>query len=91
MTKVLLLLLVPKASQEKTLFHRNFAMKFAPCMYALSKNHNSGKKLECCTLSKWRPNNQFYFASFRFWPKFDKTTFPMEFFNEIWPKVGEHE
>ena len=28
----------------------------------------------------------FYFASFRFWPKFEK-----QFFNEIWLKVGEHE
>ena len=25
------------------------------------------------------------------WPKFGKTTFPMEFFNEIWLKEGEHE
>ena len=36
----------------------------------------------------------FYFASFRFWPKFEKkkkNTFPKEFFNEIWLKVGEHE
>ena len=33
----------------------------------------------------------FCFASFRFWPKFGKTTFPKEFFNEIWLKVGEHE
>ena len=39
----------------------------------------------------------FYFASFRFWPKFEKknkkkqkNTLPKEFFNEIWLKVGEH-
>ena len=35
----------------------------------------------------------FYFASFPFWPKFEKKTFlafPKEFFNEIWLKVGEH-
>ena len=32
----------------------------------------------------------FYFASFRFRPKFEKTTFPKEFFKEIWLKVGEH-
>ena len=31
----------------------------------------------------------FYFASFRFWPKFEKP--PKELFNEIWLKVGEHE
>ena len=33
----------------------------------------------------------FYFASFRFWPKFEKTTLQKEFFNEIWLKVGKHE
>ena len=33
----------------------------------------------------------FYFASFRFWPKFEKNTFPKGIFNEIWLKVGEHE
>ena len=33
----------------------------------------------------------FYFASFQFWPKIWKNTFPKEFFNEIWLKVGEHE
>ena len=33
----------------------------------------------------------FYFASFWFWPKFEKkkNTFPKECFNEIWLKVGE--
>ena len=31
----------------------------------------------------------FYFASFRFWPKFEKPLFPKEFFYEIWLKVGE--
>ena len=35
----------------------------------------------------------FYFASFQFWPEFEKkkTTSPKECFNEIWLKVGEHE
>ena len=32
----------------------------------------------------------FYFASFQVWPKFE-STFPKEFFNEIWLNVGEHE
>ena len=31
----------------------------------------------------------FYFASFWFLAKIWKTTFPKEFFNEIWLKVGE--
>ena len=34
---------------------------------------------------------EFYFASFYFWPKFEKNTFPNKFFNEIWLKVEEHE
>ena len=33
----------------------------------------------------------FYFASFRFWSKFEKNTFPKELFKEIWLKVEEHE
>ena len=33
----------------------------------------------------------FHFASFRFRPKFEKNTFPKEFFNEIWLKLGDHE
>ena len=33
----------------------------------------------------------FYFASFRFWPKFDKPLYQRNFFNEIWLKVGERE
>ena len=32
----------------------------------------------------------FDFASFWFWPKFEKPTFLKEFFNEIWLKVEEH-
>ena len=36
----------------------------------------------------------FPFASFRFWWKFEKKkkyTFPKEFFNEIWLKLGDYE
>ena len=33
----------------------------------------------------------FCFASFRFWPKFEKPLSQRNFFNEIWLKVGEHE
>ena len=33
----------------------------------------------------------FYFASFRIWPKFEKPLSQRNFFNEIWLKVGEHE
>ena len=51
------------------------------------------KKIKCCTVSKWRPNNRFLFRVIsilaKFWKK--KNTFPKEFFNEIWLKEGEYE
>ena len=70
-TKVLLLPLVPKGVFPrnpliKPLSHRNFAMKFAPYMNGLLKSHNSAKPiLKCCSGSKWRPNNSFFFFILR--------------------------
>ena len=58
------------------------------------KNYNSEKKKKnwkCCTNSKRGPNNQFLFRVILILAKIWKTTFPKEFFNEIWLKVGEHE
>ena len=51
------------------------------------------KKLKCCRpiISKWRTNEQFLLRSISILAKIWKTTFPKEFFNEIWLKVGEHE
>ena len=46
---------------------------------------------KCCTVLKWRPNNRFLFCVISILAKIWKTTFPGEFFNEIWLKVGEHE
>ena len=43
-----------------------------------------------CTVSKWRPNNQFLFRDISILAKIWKTTFPEEFFNEIWLKLGDH-
>ena len=41
------------------------------------------KNLKCCTVSKWRPNNQFLFHPgfrlIRFWPKFEKPLFQRNF------------
>ena len=55
------------------------------------KNHNSAKNFfECCTVSKWRPNNRFLFRVISILAKFWKTTFPKEFFNEIWLKEEEY-
>ena len=44
-----------------------------------------------CTVSKWRPNNRFSFRDISISAKIWKTTFPKEFFNEIWLKLGEYE
>ena len=33
----------------------------------------------------------FHFEAFRFRPKFEKNTFPNEFFDEIWLKLGDQE
>ena len=49
------------------------------------------KNWKCCTISKWQPNNQFLFRVILILAKIWKTTFPKEFFNEIWLKVGEQE
>ena len=44
-----------------------------------------------CTVSKWRPNNRFSFRDISISAKIRKTTFPKEFFDEIWLKLGDHE
>ena len=48
------------------------------------------RKIKCCTVSKWRPNNRFLIRVISVLANIRKTTFPKEFFNEIWLKVGEH-
>ena len=55
------------------------------------KQKQNKKKWKCCTVSKWRPNNRFLFRVISILAKIWKTTFPKEFFNEIWLTVGEHE
>ena len=77
---------------RRLLYHRNFAMKFAPYMYALSKTIIPEKRI------KWM---LYRFKMAAKWPifilrHFDfgqnlKNHFPKEFFKEIWLKVGEHE
>ena len=48
------------------------------------------KKLKCCTVSKWRPNNRFLFRVISILAKFWKNTIPKEFFNEICLKEGKY-
>ena len=42
-------------------------------------------------VSKWRPKNEFSFREKSHVTKIWKTTFPKEFFNEIWLKLEDHE
>ena len=54
------------------------------------KSQVSKKILKMLYLSKWRPNNRFLFRVISILAKIWKSTFPKEFFNEIWLKVGEY-
>ena len=77
---------------KKTTFLPEFCNEICTIYVWAIKNHNSGffyKK--CCTVSKWQPNNRFLFCIISILAKIWKTTFPKEFFNEIWLKIGEHE
>ena len=65
----------------KPLYHLNFAMKFAPYLYALLETLIPEKKLECCTVLKWRPNNRFLFRVIFILAKIWKTTFPKDLSN----------
>ena len=61
------------------------------CIY-FNHNHISGKKYEIFVpFENGDQITDFHFALFRFRPKFWKITFPKEFFNEIWLKLGDHE
>ena len=51
----------------------------------IQKNQNSTKKSKIgYTITKWRPKNKFLFHDINFLTKNGKTTFPKEFFLEIW-------
>ena len=51
----------------------------------IQKNQNAAKKWKIgYTIIKWRPKNQFPSRNKKFPTKNGKTTFPKEFFLEIW-------
>ena len=52
---------------------RNFAGKFAPYMYGLLKITILKKKSNAAPFQNGGQIIDFYFASFRFWPKFEKS------------------
>ena len=77
---------------KKTTFPPEFCNEICTIYVRAIQNHNSAKKFwKCCTVSKWRPNNRFWFRVISILAKIWKTFFPKEFFNEIWLKVGEYE
>ena len=102
-TKVLLLPLVPKDGTplKKTTFPPKFCNEICTIYVWTIKNHNSAKKKKKIIKKKKKNNvvpfqnggqiTDFYSASFRFWPKFEKPLSQRNFFNEIWLKVGKHE
>ena len=55
------------------------------------ENHYSAKKIEFCTLSKWRANNRYVFRVISILTNILKTTFPKEFFSEFWLIIRQHE
>ena len=51
----------------------------------IQKNQSTAKKSKIgYTITKWRPKKQFLFQDIKFPTKNGKTTFPKEFFLEIW-------
>ena len=56
-----------------------------PTDKVIQKNQNTTKKSKIgYTITKWRPNNQFPSRDKKIPTKNGKTTFPKEFFLEIW-------
>ena len=77
---------------RKPLSHRNFLIIFTPYVYTLITTIFQEKKYKIFVpFQNGGQITDFHFASFRFWPKFEKNTFPKEFFNEIWLKLKDHE
>ena len=66
-------------------------MDYKKSQFCKKKKKKKKKNWKCCTVSKWRPNNRFLFRFISILAKIWKTTFPKEFFNEIWLKVEKHE
>ena len=57
----------------------------------IQKNQNTAKKSKIgYTITKWRPKNQFISRNMKFMTKNGKTTFPKEFFLEIWLIIEDY-
>ena len=72
-------------TQEST-FPNEFGGEMRATDEVIQKNQNTANKSKIgYTITKWRPKkNQFIFRDIKFPTKNGKTTFPKEFFLEIW-------
>ena len=71
---------------QKSTFPNEFGDEMRATDKVIHKNQNTAKKSKIgYTITKWRPKNQFPSISDKKFPtKNGKTTFPKEFFLEIW-------
>ena len=70
---------------QKSTFPNEFGGEMLATDKVIQKNQNTGKKSKIgYKITKWRPKNQFLFRDIKFPTKNGKTTFPKEFFLEIW-------
>ena len=70
---------------QKSTFPNEFGGEMLATDKVIQKNQNTEKKLKIgYTITKWRPKNQFQSRDIKFPNKNGKTTFPKEFFLEIW-------
>ena len=71
---------------QKSTFPNEFGGKMRATDKVIQKNQNTAKKKSKIgyTTTKWRPKNQFLSRNIKFPTKNGKTTFPKEFFLEIW-------
>ena len=71
-------------TQEST-FPNEFGNEMRAIDKVIQKNQNTAKKSKIgYIITKWRPKKQFLYPDIKFSTKNGKTTFPKEFFLEIW-------
>ena len=70
---------------QKRTFPNEFGGEIRATDKVIQKNQNTAKKSKIVyTITKWRPKKQFLSRDIKFPTKNGKTTFPKEFFLEIW-------
>ena len=76
---------------QKSTFSNEFGGEMRATDKVIQKNQNTAKKSKIgYIITNWRPKNQFLFRDRKFPTKNGKTTFPKEFFLEIWLIIEDH-